>query len=82
LSATVAGLSETETGLAAKLTVDVDFLVGSAELVAVTVTVCALGTEAGAEYIPPGEIVPTAGERDQVTAVFEEPATVAVNCCD
>ena len=27
------------------------------------------------------ETVPTAGFKDQVTAVFDDPVTVAVNCC-
>ena len=52
----------------------------SAALVAVTVTVCALEIEAGAVYRPVFETVPTAGFKDQVTAVFDDPLTVAVNC--
>lgn len=50
-------------------------------LVAVTVTVCGLPSVAGAEYRPSLEIVPTAGLTDHETAVLNEPATVAENCC-
>ena len=55
----------------------------SAELVAVTV--CA-PIDAGTLYVPVEEIVPaeefppTTPSTDQVTAVFENPCTVAVNC--
>src|SRR6266852_1310134 len=54
----------------------------SAALVAVRVTVCAAGMEAGAVYSPDDvtEPVPT-GLTVQVTAVFDEPVTMAVNCC-
>ena len=56
---------------------------GSATLVAVTVTVCEALIEAGAVYRPP-EREPTRGLKDQATAVFVAPLTVAVNCevCD
>jgi hypothetical protein len=54
---------------------------GSAWLAAVTTTLCALETEAGAVYRPLVEIVPTAGLSDQVTLLFPVPVTVAVNCC-
>jgi hypothetical protein len=50
----------------------------STTLVAVTVTVCALVTVAGAVYTP-FAIVPTGGLIDQVTAVFVVPVTVALN---
>ena len=58
-------------------------LVESATLVAITLTVCMLGMLAGAVYKPlllsvPG---PLDGINVQVTAVFEVPDTVAVNCC-
>jgi hypothetical protein len=56
-------------------------LLGSAALVAVTVTVCGVPSVAGAEYKPPLEIVPTAGFTDHEMLVFNEPATVAENCC-
>ena len=58
----------------------VAFLVWSATLVAVTMTVCGLPSVAGAVYRPPLEIVPTAGLTDQVTAVLVVPITAAVNC--
>jgi hypothetical protein len=62
--------------------------VGSAALVAVTVTLAKPGNGAGgAVYLPVASIVPTAlgvtpagGVNDQVTAVFIVPATVALNC--
>ena len=62
------------------VTLAVAFLLVSATLVAVTVTVCGLPSDAGAEYRPLLEIVPTAGLTDQVTAVFVVPVTVAANC--
>jgi hypothetical protein len=58
----------------------VAFLLVSATLVAVTVTVCGLLSVAGAVYRPPLEIIPTAGLTDHVTAVFVVPVTTAVNC--
>ena len=59
----------------------VPVLVPFAWLVAVTVNVCDV-TEAGAVYRPVALIVPgVPGGIDQVTAVFDAPVTVAVNCC-
>src|SRR5580704_1195469 len=55
-------------------------LVTSAKLVAVTVTLWALGMETGAVYKPLLEIVPTAGLIDHDTPVLLAPLTVAVNC--
>jgi hypothetical protein len=54
-----------------------------AALVAVTVTVCAVATVAGAEYNPLLLIVPApvAGLIAHVTEVFVAFATVAVNYC-
>jgi hypothetical protein len=76
----VEGLIEIVTA-GCRLTVAVAFLVLSAELVAVTVTVCAEVIDAGAVYRPLVEIVPADGLIAQVTAVFVEPETEAVNCC-
>src|ERR1035437_4058940 len=56
-------------------------LVGSATLWPVTVTVCEVRIPDGAVYRPAGEIVPTDGLINQVTAVLLAPKTVAVNCC-
>ena len=56
-------------------------LVGSAMLVAFTVTVCELVIEAGAVYRPAAVMLPTTGLSDQVTALLTAPATVAENCC-
>jgi hypothetical protein len=53
--------------------------VGSAALVAVSVTACLTAIVVGAIYSPL-VIVPIAGANDQVTAVFAVPAAVAVNC--
>ena len=58
----------------------------SAELVAVTVTVAGLGTEAGAAYnpeeltVPSVELPPAISLTDQVIVVLVELTTVAVNC--
>ena len=52
-------------------------LVGSATLVAVTVTVWELGIKAGAVYRPAAVMLPTIGLRDQVTAVLPVLVTVA-----
>ena len=52
---------------------------GSAMLVAVMVTVCAVLMTEGAVY-DPLERLPRDGFMDQATAVFELPVTVAVNC--
>jgi hypothetical protein len=73
------GVRETVTG-GVIVTLALAFLVVSATLVAVTVTVCGLPSAAGAVYNPPLEIVPSAGLTDHVTAVFVVPVTVAVNC--
>ena len=61
-------------------------LVGSATLVAFTVTVAGEGMLAGGTYKPAAEIVPHAAPLQpeplslQVTAVFELPVTFAANC--
>ncbi len=61
-------------------------LVGSATLVALTVTVAGEGTLAGGVYTPLVEIVPHAVPPQpapltvQVTAVFEVPVTFPINC--
>ena len=73
------GDTETVTG-GMRLMVAVPLLVGSAALVAVTVTVCADAMEAGAVYRPAKEIEPTPGLIDQVTAPLDVLPTVAVNC--
>ena len=73
------GLTVTCTG-GTTVTLAVAFLLVSATLVAVTVTVCGLPSVAGAVYRPPLEIVPTAGLTDHVTAVFVVPVTATVNC--
>ena len=62
---TVTGVTET---------VELAWIVGSLTPVAVTVTVCNAGMNAGAVYKPAAVIDPAAGLRDQVTAVS------AVNC--
>lgn len=72
----VNGLVGATTALMATLALA--FLVLSAELVAVTVTVVFDVTE-GAVNMPLPEIVPA--EADHVTAVLLEPCTVATNCC-
>jgi hypothetical protein len=63
------------------LTVAVAFLVASATDCAVMVTSWSAVTFPGAVYSPLEEMVPTAGLRLQLTAVFGVPVTVAVNCC-
>lgn len=61
-------------------------LVGSAMLVAFTVTAAGEGTLDGGTYSPLGEIVPHAAPVQptpltvQVTAVFEVPVTFPTNC--
>lgn len=52
---------------------------GSTTLVAVMVTVCGELITEGAVYNPPDRL-PTTGFMDQVTAVFDVPLTVEVNC--
>jgi hypothetical protein len=54
--------------------------VGSATLVAVTVTFCWDEIGAGGVYNPLLLTLPSAGVRDQVTAVLLVFCTVAVNC--
>ena len=54
--------------------------VGSATLVASTVTVCCVATDAGAVYSPASEIEPIGEESDQVTGLLLLPVMVAVNC--
>jgi hypothetical protein len=69
------------------VTVALADLVPSATEVAVTVTLAGLGTVPGAVYRPVEETVPHAAPvqpvpvRLQVTLVFVDPVTVAVNCC-
>ena len=69
------------------VTIDEADLVESACETAVTVTGFGLGRAAGALYKPFEEIVPTVEFppvmlfTSQVTAVFDVPVTVAVNCC-
>ena len=55
-------------------------LVGSARLVAVRVTFCAVVIVAGAVYKPAFETEP-GPLSDQDTPVLLDPVTVAVNCC-
>jgi hypothetical protein len=77
----VAAVGDTETVTAGMIvTLAAAFLLVSAMLVAVTVTVCELVSAAGAEYRPVLEIVPTAGLTDHVTPLLVVPITVAVNC--
>ena len=65
-SVAVGGLTETVIGLS--VTVALPDLVGSAVLVAVTVTVCCVDTETGAVYKPPVVMLPTpAGMMLQLT---------------
>ena len=54
--------------------------VGSATLVASTVTVCCVATDAGAVYSPASEIEPIGEESDHVTGLLLLPVMVAVNC--
>ena len=61
--------------------VAVPLLVGSATLIAFTVTVCADNMVAGAVYTPLDK-VPTDGDIDQVTPVLLEPVTVAFSAMD
>ena len=70
---------DTRTGTGAtRLTVAVADFVGSATLVAVTVTVCEVVTIAGAVYNPAALIVPTLGVRVQVTGPPPEPIKATV----
>jgi hypothetical protein len=59
----------------------VSYLLGSAILVAFTVTVVWEAIVAGAVYRPLAERVPVLGDKLQVTPVFEVPVTVDMNCC-
>src|ERR1700728_1858936 len=70
-------LEDTVTAIGFRVTVPVANLVGSTTLVAVTWTVCWLAIIAGALYTP-FAIVPTWELKDQVTAVFEVPLSLAV----
>jgi hypothetical protein len=79
VSEAVAGDTVTATGT--KLTLALTFLVGSAALAAVTVTVCADAMVAGAVYTPAAK-VPTDGDIDQFTLVLLDPLTVALNVLD
>ena len=63
-----------------KVMVAVAHFVGSATLLAVTVTACCELMLAGAVYRPALLIVPTLGVRLQVTEVLLVPLTVGVNC--
>jgi hypothetical protein len=69
--------------MAVSWTVALADFVGSATLVAVTVTACAALIREGAVYNPFNKL-PNEGVMDQFTDVFELPVTVAVNCllCD
>ena len=82
LSVTVAAAGEmlTATGGFSVTVAVVDF-VGSATLVAVTVTACTAVVFAGAVYRPVAEMVPSAGLTDHVTFVLLFHATFAMNCC-
>ena len=68
------------------MTVAVAELVGSATLVAATVTVWELEIEAGAVYRPAALMLPTTGLSDHVTLVVMNPPmgklpkVLAVNC--
>ena len=64
-------------GVAIRVTSALAVLVGSATLDTVNVTVCRLGTVAGAVYSPL-TMVPTAGTSDQVSAVLLVPVTEAL----
>jgi hypothetical protein len=70
-----------EGGVAARVTMAVAVLVGSATLDAVMVTVSRLETVAGAVYTPL-TMVPTAGLSDHVTPVLLLPVTEALNVAD
>ena len=74
----LAGFRTTWTG-GATVTLDTAETVGSARLVAITLTVCFEASVAGAVYTPVEEMEPTDGLVDQRTELFEEPVTVAAN---
>ena len=71
----------------APLTAELPLAVLLAWLVAATVTEAGFGRSWGAVYSPPVVIVPTVELPPatpftaQVTVVFEDPVTVALNCC-
>lgn len=86
---TLAGATLTVTGgggVGCTVTVARPTAAALAALVACTVTFAGLGIAAGAVYKPPAEIVPTVEFPPvtpftaQVTAVFAEPETAALNC--
>jgi hypothetical protein len=70
------GVNETITG-GFRVMVAVADLVGSATLVAFTVTAWELAIEAGAVYRPAAVMLPTTGLSDQVTTVLPVLVTVA-----
>src|ERR1019366_1849272 len=70
------GVNEIVTG-GLSVTVALADFVGSATLVALTVTAWGLAIEAGAVYRPAAVILPTSGLSDQVTAVLPVLVTVA-----
>src|SRR5215471_18256357 len=74
-----AGLTDTPTGGMSVIVALAD-LVGSAALVAVTITACCDPIDAGAVYRPAALTVPTLGAIDHVTALLLLPVTVALNC--
>ena len=76
---TEGGLRETDIG-GKSVTSALDDFVGSATLVAVTVTVWVLETVDGAVYRPLLERVPIAGFIVHVTLALANPVTVAENC--
>src|ERR1035437_5390574 len=69
------GVSEIVTG-GVSVTVALADLVGSAALVAFTVTACVVAMVAGAAYRPAAEIVPIGELSDQVTLMLALPSTV------
>jgi len=73
------GVTRTETG-AVSVTLAVPVLLGSATLVAITLTVCDPLTTEGAEYTPDVEMDPIAALRDHVTEALLALLTDAVNC--
>ena len=70
-----------DTGGGVNETTALALLVLSAALVAVTVTDCAVVTDAGAVYTPL-VMVPSAGVSVQLTAVLLVPVTLALNVAD
>jgi hypothetical protein len=83
---TVLGATDTETSLV-MIARALEFLLVSSALVAVTETELGAGKLAGAVYVPPAVIVPTAALPPgipftlQITALFVELLTVATNVC-